>query len=111
MTFIEVSDPTHPLFGRRFQVLSITSPLNSSGHVFVAYRQKMVLRIPVTATNLAPPRVLLLSKLTSQAVEEFISLARQCEVLCQPDHKSSGADSLPRSNNNSSRTSPRSSRR
>jgi hypothetical protein len=77
----------------------------------VIYREKMVLRIPLAATNLAPPPALLRTKLTSQAVEEFISLAKQCEVLCRPDHKMSGDACHQHSNNNSSRTSPRSSRR
>jgi hypothetical protein len=49
-----VTDQTHPLFGRRFQVLSVSTPLNTSGHVFVRYREKAVLQIPITATNLAP---------------------------------------------------------
>jgi hypothetical protein len=90
VTFIEVTDPTHPLFGRRFQVLSISTTRNSQRHVFVAYREKMVLRIPMSATTLAPPHALLHTKLTSHAVEEFISLAKQCEVLCRPNHKTSG---------------------
>jgi hypothetical protein len=74
VTFIEVTDPTHPLFGRRFQVLSLSTPSNSQRHAFVVYREKMVLRIPLAATNLAPPPALLRTKLTSPAVEEFISL-------------------------------------
>jgi hypothetical protein len=92
VTTIVVTDPTHPLFGRHFQLLSISTPLNSPAHAFVRYREKMVLRIPVTATNLAPPRTAPRTKLTSQAIEEFLSLANQCEVLCQPNRKTSGAD-------------------
>jgi hypothetical protein len=53
---IEVTDPTHPLFGRRFMLLSVFAPLHSSGHVLVAYREHLVLSIPLLATNLAPPR-------------------------------------------------------
>jgi hypothetical protein len=91
--------------------LSISTTRHSQRHVFVAYREKMVLRIPITATTLAPPHALLHTKLTSQAVEEFISSAHQCEVLCRPDHKTSGDACPQHSNSNSSRTSPRSSRR
>jgi hypothetical protein len=111
VTSIEVTDPAHPLFGRHFQVLSISSSLNSPGHVFVAYQEKMVLRIPLSATSLVPPRAATRTKLTSHSVVEFISRAHQCEVLCQPDHKTSGDTCHPHSNNTSSRTSRRSSRR
>jgi hypothetical protein len=69
------------------------------------------LRIPVTATDLAhlPPTTR--TKLTSQALEELISLANQYEVLCQSNHKTSGDDFPLTSGNKSSRTSRRSSRR
>jgi hypothetical protein len=111
VTTIEITDPAHPLFGRRFEVLSISAPLNSPGHVFVRYHEKMALRIPIIATNLAATRGLIRTKLTSQAIEQFISLAHQCEVLCQPNHKTSGSDSPRNSNDKPSRTSRRSSRR
>src|SRR3954447_13697438 len=35
---VEVTDPSHPLYGRRFQVLSISHPPHGPGHVVVAYR-------------------------------------------------------------------------
>ncbi len=108
---IEVTDPTHPLFGRRFQIISVTRPLHSPGHVFVRHREKMVLHIPVTATDLTLSRETIRTKLTSQALEEFISLANQCEVLCQSTQQASGGNSPQNSNNKSSRRSPRSSRR
>ena len=47
---IEVTDPTHPLFRRRFAVVSISRPPHGSGHVLVAYRDGMQLRIPVAST-------------------------------------------------------------
>src|SRR3712207_6869606 len=31
LTEIDVTDPTHPLFGRRFAVLSISAPLHGAG--------------------------------------------------------------------------------
>jgi hypothetical protein len=106
-----VTDQTHPLFGRRFKVVSVTTPCNASGHVFVRYREKIVLRIPITATNLAhlPPTTR--AKLTSQALEELISLANQYEVLCQSNHGTSGDNFPLTSSNKSSRTLRRSSRR
>ena len=49
---VEVIDPTHPLFGRRFPVLSISRQPQSPPTVFVAYRDTMRLRIPVSSTSL-----------------------------------------------------------
>ncbi len=49
-----MTDPAHPLFGRRFTVLLISRPPGRPGHVLVAYRDFMRLRIPVQATSLAP---------------------------------------------------------
>jgi hypothetical protein len=111
ITVIEVTDSAHPLFGRRFEIISITTPLHSPGHVYVRYREKMVLHIPVPATNLTEPRRTIQTKLTSQAVEEFISLANHCEVLCQSNRKKSGSVSPQNSNNKSLRESRRSFRR
>ena len=47
VTEIEVTDPTHPLFGRRFPLRSVSAPAHGAGHVFVAYRGHMTLRLPL----------------------------------------------------------------
>ncbi len=97
---IEVTDPTHPLFGRRFPLLSVSDPARSVGHVSVSYRGYMALRIETAATDLVDdtrctsPTT---TKLTSQSVAELVELAEQCEVLCPTDHKKSGEDSPPES--------------
>jgi hypothetical protein len=81
---IEVIDPTHPLFGRRFEVLCVHDSPGSPGYVFVSYRGYSALRIELKATDLAPsPRrpSSPATKLTSQAVIELAQLADQCEVL------------------------------
>lgn len=93
VTEIEVTDPTHPLFGRRFPVLSITSTPTAVGHIFVAYRGHIVLRIPLLATNLVPPRPRGQSKLTFAAVIELLAVAAECEVLCPSIHLNAGYDS------------------
>src|SRR5215218_8069306 len=83
-TEIEVTDPTHPLFGRRFPLLSVSDPARSVGHVFVSYRAYMVLRIETAATDLVVAdarRTSPTTKLTSQSVTELVELAEQCEVL------------------------------
>src|SRR5262244_35574 len=110
---VEVTDPSHPLFGRRFVLLSTRPRSHSMGYIFVAYRDTMVLRIPQTATNLVspPPESAPLSKLTSHAITELISLAEQCEVLCPATQPKSGIDSRPRGKPVSAPTSRCSSRR
>jgi hypothetical protein len=76
-----VTDPTHPLFRRRFLVLSISRPPHGSGHVLVAYRDAMQLRIPVTSTSLMvnpipPPG----TKWTPDAIRELLSLVQEGET-------------------------------
>ena len=89
---IEVVDPTHPLYGRRFRVESITRQPHSPGFVFVTYRDVFTLRVPVRATNLAScPRQLRGTKLSAQAIHEFLSLVQECEACHNQD--TSGNDS------------------
>ena len=80
-TEIEVTDPTHPLFGRRFPVISVSAPLHGPGNVLVRYREHMVLRLPVTSTTLAPSRPATSTKLTYSAVKELVAIAEDCEAL------------------------------
>ena len=81
LTEIEVVDPTHPLFGRRFPVISVSSPLHGPGNVLVSYREHMVLRLPVTSTTLASSRPVISTKLTPDAIKELMTIAEDCEVL------------------------------
>lgn len=111
VTEIEVTDPTHPLFGRRFPVLSISSPPQGYGQVFVSYRDYMILRIPLLSTNLTPYRPAGQTKLCLEALTDLISLAEQCEVLCPSTLQQSGSDCLQDSKPKSSTTCRRSSRR
>jgi len=90
VTEIKVTDPSHPLFGRRFSLLSLSSPQQGDGHVIVAYREQITLRIPIWATNLVPLRPTSQTKLTLEAVSELITLAEQCEVICPTNPKRSG---------------------
>ena len=80
-----MTDPTHPLFGRRFPVLSISHPPQRPGHVVVAYRDFMRLRIPVQATNLAADSdARLRTQFTRDALLELLALVKECEDPC-PD--------------------------
>jgi hypothetical protein len=111
VSLVEITDPSHPLFGRRFPVVFVGAPFNPSPHVFVTYRENIVLRIPVSATNLVPPRAAPHAKFTLQALDDLILLAKQCEVLCMSHHETSGDDYPQGSNNKLLRISRRSSRR
>ena len=79
-TEIEVTDPTHPLYGRRFALISMSSPLHGPGSAFVSYREYMVLRLPVAATTLAPSRPVISTKLTPDAIRS-LTIAEDCEAL------------------------------
>ena len=111
MTDIEVTDPTHPLFGRRFPMLSARPQAPTATHVFVTYQESMVLRLPRAATNLLPPSSQVPTTLTSHAITELISLAEQCEVLCRTTPEPSGLPSVPHSKPPSAPNSRPSSRR
>src|SRR5207248_11523886 len=81
-TEIEVIDPGHPLFGRHFPLISISSSPHRPGYAHVGYRDAMVLRIPLASTTLAPSRPSSPTKLTYDAVKELFLVAEECEVLC-----------------------------
>lgn len=108
---IEITDPTHPLFGRRFPLLSISSAQQSDGFVQVIYRQYIALRIPIPATNLVPSQPRSQTKLTLAALTELIELAEQCEVLCPTSPKKSGSVCQRKSKTKSATKLCRSSRR
>ena len=100
---IEVTDPFHPLFGRRFRVHSVDDSNASTARVFVVYRDDIRLLILRRSTNLSllepvGPR----SKLSADAVSEFLALVREYE-LCPPRPGKSGSASPRRSNKRSSR--------
>ena len=82
VTNIEVTDPRHPLFGRCFPLISISSPLHGAGQAFVAYRDFMVLRIPLASTTLAASRPPASVKFTFDAVTDLLRVAEDCEALC-----------------------------
>lgn len=74
----------------------MSDPTYYVGHAYVSYRGYMVLRLELSATNLAADtHTSRTTKLTSQAVTDLVELADQCEVLCPTDHGTSGEDSLP----------------
>jgi hypothetical protein len=88
-----VTDPSHPLYGRRFPVLSISHPPQRPGHVVVAYRGFMRLRIPVLVTDLAGERASVRTTFTRAALRELLALLKECDASCPSDHEPSGAGS------------------
>ena len=96
MTEVEVTDPRHPLFGRRFPLLSVSAgPYAQGGVLLVVYRQYMRLRIPLSATDLTPADIPQPTKLTLEAVTDLLHLAKDYEVLCPALLRRSGAGSSP----------------
>jgi hypothetical protein len=83
---IEVTDPSHPLFGRRFPVRHISRQPNSPGYAYVSYREFMTLRIPLPATQLAAPcpSERNRTKLTAEAIRDLLSLVERCEARVRP---------------------------
>jgi hypothetical protein len=90
-----VTDPTHPLYGHHFLVLSISHPPQRPGHVIVAYRDFMRLRIPVQATSLiADNGRRLRTTITRAALLELVALAKECEGTCT-DHPGASGNGSP----------------
>jgi len=86
-----VTDPTHPLYGRRFPVLSISHPPQRLGHVVVAYRGFMRLRLPVQATSLSADNgCRLRATFTRAALLELLALAKECAGTCSAHPGASG---------------------
>ena len=89
-----MTDPTHPLYGRRFQVLSISHPPQGPGHVVVAYRGSLRLRIPVPATEPTPVHASRLrTRFTRDALLELLALLKECHTACADHQGPSGTAS------------------
>ena len=80
---VSVTDPGHPLYGRRFALVSGVAVPGAQRHVHVAYHGDATLRLPVAATSLHPrPSGLAGTKLTLEAVRELLRLAAEGEHAC-----------------------------
>ena len=89
-----MTDPTHPLFGRRFPVLSIHRSSLGLGQVSVAYRDSTQLCIPLAATNLAVGQISRKpTKWTPEAIVALLSVAKEANILCPGTHDTSGGGS------------------
>ena len=101
---VEVTDPSHPLFGQRFKIHSVTGGDTHSARVYVVFRGDHRLMILREATNLSVleqtgPR----AKLSTSVVTEFLALVKEYE-LCRSVPVKSGNASKRRAKKKSSRT-------
>jgi hypothetical protein len=91
---VEVTDPTHPLFGRRFQIRSIHRSSLGLGQVSVVYRDSLQLCIPLAATNLAVGRLpIRRTKWTQEVIGELLFLVKEWNILCPGTFDRSGGGS------------------
>jgi hypothetical protein len=101
---IEVTDPTHPLFGQRFVVHSLSQPPTRAGFVHVVYQETMILRIPLAATDRQPClHRRTRTKWTAEAMAGVLTLLQEVQQSCPPDP--SGGGSRPNSKHNAFTTS------
>jgi hypothetical protein len=78
---VTVTDPAHPLYGRTFAVVASAGTVGAYGQVTVAYRNDILLKIPVVATSLHPTSERLpSSKLSADSVRELVRVARELEL-------------------------------
>jgi len=77
---VTVTDHAHPLYGRTFDVVAPAGTVGAWGQVTVAYRDDILLKIPVVATSLhlASPH-LPSSKLSADSIRELVRIAREFE--------------------------------
>jgi len=97
---VKITDSTHPLFGRRFQIESISRSDEAVAHVFVRRDDGIVLRVPLRATDQSTlvdhtPR----AKLCGSAVAEFLGLVKEYG-LCLKNTKTKSTRSGRRSTKN-----------
>jgi len=81
---VEVTDPTHPLFGRRFCLITITRTLQSGAYARVEYRSGNPLVLPLGVTSLSPGPAdgRARTKLTPEALAELVAVAGESEAAC-----------------------------
>jgi hypothetical protein len=93
---VTITDPGHPLYGRRFVLVSVPRSLRIGSHARVAYGDDPILRIPVAATNLSPLSCRQpVTKLTLEAIRDLIRLATEGESLCPSSPTASGQACVP----------------
>ncbi len=97
-----MTDPCHPLFGRRFKVHAVTGGEAHTARVYVVYRGDHRLMILRAATNLSVlERTAPRTKLSLSAIQDFLALVKEYE-LCPSVPAKSGRVSVRRCKQKSS---------
>jgi len=107
---VEVTDATHPLYGRRFELVSVIRGTCSDSRVRVKWRFGLTLLLPLEVTSLVPrnEQRTTPTKLSVDAMEELVAVAEGSEGGCPSSLGRSGAICRQRSAGRSSTISPRS---
>jgi hypothetical protein len=83
---ITITDPTHPLYGRSFPLISVSGLQHGNGHAYIDDRGRAVLRIPIEATSLYPtPLALSFSKLSLEAIQDLVQVAFREDGIRRPN--------------------------
>ena len=101
---VGITDPAHPLFGRRFRLIAVTRALQSGGYARVECRPGIPLMVPLGVTDLSPGPAgeRMRTKLTPEALADLVAVAGESEAACPSTPATSGpacdqrsADRLP----------------
>ena len=104
---IEVTDPRHPLYGRRFQLLTVTSGVRSAQLARVVYRPDIFLLLPISVTSLHPPTTRgVPTKLCLEALEDLLRVTAEGDGECRSTPTMSGEACRPTCVGRSRTTSP-----
>src|SRR5438552_6213326 len=88
---VEVMDPRHPLYRRRFRLLSVVRGRRSPGFVYVEYRLDVSLILPISATSLqATVAHIVPTKLSLEALGDLVTVAEGREGECRSSPAMSG---------------------
>jgi hypothetical protein len=109
-TEIEVIDPAHPLYGRRFRLVSIARGTCSESCARVEWRFGLTLLLPLTVTNLGSRNEQrpTCTKLSIEALGELVAVAEASEGAWRSSLATSGVICRRPSAGKSSKISPRS---
>ena len=104
---VEVVDPVHPLYRRRFQVVSVIHESCSEPMVRVQWRFGLTLQLPLCVTDIGvyDEPCIIRTKLSVEALEDLVMLAEASEGACLSSLETSGAHCRPRSGRRLSTTS------
>jgi hypothetical protein len=106
---VEVVDPAHPLYRRRFRVVSVIRESRTARIVRVEWRFGLTLLLPLSVTDIGAfeePRTMR-TKLSVEALEDLVAVAEASEGACLSSPKTSGARCRSRSAGRSSTISRR----